>query len=86
MADLNSEMGDVQSELDEVRTLLRTELPELFEFDVVVGNISYNANNNSVSATVEPSSEARSQLSDELGGVAVSTEGRLEFEFGFTPK
>lgn len=85
MANLNSEMGDVQSELDGVRELLRDELPSFFEFDVVVGSISYNANNNSVSATVEPSADARTQLSSELGGVHVATNGKMEFEFSFAP-
>ena len=81
MSTLNDEMADVRSEVDNVRDRLREDVPDLFEFDVTVGNITYNANSNSVSVTVEPSSRAREQLSDELGGVNVKTEGRLELEF-----
>lgn len=83
MTNLNDEMGGVKDELDGVRTHLREELPELFGFDVTVGNIAYNANTNSVSATIEPSSEAREQLSERLGGVSVSADGALEFDFRF---
>lgn len=78
---LNEEMADVRSEVEDVRDHLRTEVPTLFDFDVRVGNITYNANSNSVSVTVEPSSQARDQLSDELGGVNVRTDGMLELEF-----
>ena len=81
MGSLNEEMADVRSEVDDVRDHLREEVPDLFEFDVAVGNITYNANSNSVSVTVEPSSGARDQLSEQLGGVNVKTDGRLEFEF-----
>ncbi|GAB3041001.1 hypothetical protein [Natronobiforma cellulositropha] len=84
MANLNDEMGAVKDELDDVRELLREELPAQFDFDVTVGNIAYNANTNSISATAEPSSEARDQLSERFGGVSVSAEGALEFEFRFT--
>ncbi|WP_226004348.1 hypothetical protein [Natrinema salinisoli] len=84
MSTLNEEMSDVQSEVEDVRARLREEVPEFFEFDVTVGNITYNADSNSVSVTVEPSSGARDQLSDRLGGVNVKTEGKLEFEFRFT--
>ena len=81
MDSLNEEMADVRSEVDDVRDQLREEVPDLFGFDVAVGNITYNANSNSVSVTVEPSSGARDQLSERLGGVNVKTDGRLEFEF-----
>ncbi len=84
MGTLNEEMADVRSDVDGVRTRLREDVPEFFEFDVAVGNITYNANSNSVSVTVEPSSRAREQLSEELGGVNVKTDGRLEFEFRLT--
>ncbi|AEH36621.1 hypothetical protein [Halopiger xanaduensis] len=84
MSTLNEEMADVRSEVDDVRTQLREEVPECFEFDVTVGNITYNANSNSVSVTVEPSSQAREQLSEQLGGVNVRTDGMLEFEFRLT--
>ena len=84
MSTLNDEMADVRSEVDDVRDRLREDVPDLFSFDVTVGNITYNANSNSVSVTVEPSSRAREQLSDELGGVNVKTEGRLELEFRLT--
>ena len=84
MSTLNDEMADVRSEVDDVRDRLREDVPDLFEFDVTVGNITYNANSNSVSVTVEPSSRAREQLSDELGGVNVKTEGMLELEFRLT--
>jgi len=68
-----------------MQTQLREDVPEFFAFDVAVGNITYNANTNSVSVTVvEPSSRAREQLSDELGGVTVKTDGKLEFEFRLT--
>ena len=84
MSTLNDEMADVRSEVDDVRNRLREDVPDLFEFDVTVGNITYNANSNSVSVTVEPSSRAREQLSDELGGVNVKTDGMLELEFRLT--
>lgn len=84
MSTLNDEMADVRSEVDDVRDRLREDVPDLFSFDVTVGNIAYNANSNSVSVTVEPSSRARDQLSDELGGVNVKTEGQLELEFRLT--
>ncbi|WP_254525332.1 hypothetical protein [Natrinema caseinilyticum] len=84
MGTLNEEMADVRSDLDHVRAQLREEVPGFFAFDVAVGNITYNANANSVSVTIEPSSRAREQLSDELGGVNVKTEGMLEFEFRLT--
>ena len=84
MSTLNDEMADVRSEVDDVRDRLREDVPDLFEFDVTVGNITYNANSNSVSVTVEPSSRAREQLSEELGGVNVKTEGMLELEFRLT--
>ncbi|QLG49462.1 hypothetical protein [Natrinema halophilum] len=84
MGSLNDEMADVRSDVDHVRTQLREDVPDFFGFDVAVGNITYNANSNSVSVTVEPSSRAREQLSDELGGVNVKTDGKLEFEFRLT--
>ncbi|SER24097.1 hypothetical protein [Natrinema salaciae] len=84
MGTLNEEMADVRSDVGDVRSQLRAEIPEFFEFDIAVGNITYNANSNSVSVTAEPSSRAREQLSDRLGGVNVKTEGRLEFEFRLT--
>ena len=84
MSSLNDEMADVRSDIDGVRTQLRADIPELFEFDVTVGNISYNANSNSVSVTVEPSARAREQLSETFGGVDVRTDGKLELEFRLT--
>ena len=81
MSSLNEEMADVRSDIDGVRTQLRDDVPEFFEFDVTVGNITYNANSNSVSITIEPSARARDQLSETLGGVDVRTDGKLEFEF-----
>lgn len=84
MSSLNEEMADVQAEIDQVRELLRTEVPNLFEFDVTVSRIEYNANNNSVTLTVEPSSEARKQISEEFGGVRVRMDDQLTFEFQFT--
>ncbi|MFA9417187.1 hypothetical protein [Natrinema sp. HArc-T2] len=84
MGSLNDEMADVRSDIDDVRTQLRADIPELFEFDVTVGNISYNANSNSVSVTVEPSARARDQLSEQFGGVDVRTDGQLELEFRLT--
>ncbi|MDQ2050516.1 hypothetical protein RBH26_08450 [Natronolimnohabitans sp. A-GB9] len=53
-------------------------------FDVTVGTITYNANSDSVSVTVEPTSRVREQLSSELGGVNVRTDGQFEFEFRVT--
>lgn len=84
MTTLNDEMATVRSDVDDVREHIRAEVPELFEFDVTVGNIRYNANSDSVSITVEPSSGAREQLSEALGGVNVKTDGELEFEFRVT--
>ncbi|MFU8869247.1 hypothetical protein [Natronococcus sp.] len=84
MTSLNEEMGDVQTEIDRVREHLRTEVPDLFAFDVTVSRIEYNANSNSVTLTVEPSSEARKQISEEFGGVRVRMEDQLSFEFQFT--
>ncbi|ELZ22615.1 hypothetical protein [Natrinema limicola] len=84
MGSLNEEMADVRSDIDDVRTQLREDVPDFFEFDVTVGNISYNANSNSVSVTIEPSARARDQLSAQLGGVDVRTDGKLEFEFRLT--
>ncbi|MFD1563291.1 hypothetical protein ACFR99_07005 [Haloarchaeobius amylolyticus] len=81
MSSLNEEMADVRADIDDVRTQLRDDVPEFFEFDVTVGNITYNANSNSVSITVEPSARAREQLSEQLGGVDVKTDGSLVFEF-----
>lgn len=83
MTSLNDEMGDVQAEISEVRACLREEVPELFDFDVVVGTIDYNTNNNSVTVTVEPSSEARPQLSERFGGVRVRMNDQMQFEFQF---
>ncbi|QFU83275.1 hypothetical protein [Natronorubrum aibiense] len=83
MASLNDEMADVQTEIDEVRACLREEVPQLFDFDVVVGTIDYNTNNNSVTVTVEPSSEARTQLSERFGGVRVKMDDQMRFEFQF---
>ncbi|ELY51590.1 hypothetical protein [Natronococcus jeotgali] len=84
MATLNEEMADVQTEIDRVRDRLRTEVPELFAFDVTVSGIEYNANHNGVSFTVEPSSEAQKQIAEEFGGVRVKAEEQLSFEFQFT--
>lgn len=84
MSTLNDEMADVRADVEDVREHLREEVPECFEFDVTVGNVTYNANSDSVSVTVEPSSQAREQLSDRLGGVNVKTDGKLEFEFRFS--
>ena len=84
MSSLNEEMADVRSDIDDVRTQLRDDVPDFFEFDVTVGNITYNANSNSVSITIEPSARARDQLSETLGGVDVRTDGKLELEFRLT--
>ncbi|WP_436345758.1 hypothetical protein [Natronorubrum sp. FCH18a] len=84
MTTLNEEMATVRSEVEDVREYLRAEVPTLFDFDVTVGNISYNTNSDSVSVTVEPSSRAREQISEQLGGVNVKTDGQLEFEFRVT--
>ncbi|WP_121742478.1 hypothetical protein [Natronorubrum halophilum] len=84
MPSLNDEMADVQAEIDEVRERIREDVPQLFDFDVVVGTIDYNTNNNSVTATVEPSSEARTQLSERFGGVKVKMDDQMRFEFQFT--
>ncbi|MFC6717720.1 hypothetical protein ACFQGT_08775 [Natrialbaceae archaeon GCM10025810] len=81
MANLNEEMADVHEEIESVRDLLREEIPKQFEFGVRVGNISYDPNNNSVSVRVDPSSEARDELSERMGGVRVKTDGSMEFEF-----
>jgi hypothetical protein len=84
MTSLNDEMADVQMEIDQVREHLRTEVPTLFAFDVTVSGVEYNANNNSVSLTVEPTSDARKQISEEFGGVRVRMDDQLTFEFQFT--
>lgn len=84
MTSLNDEMADVQTEIDRVREHVRTEVPDLFAFDVTVSKVEYNANNNSVTLTVEPSSEARTQISEAFGGVRVRMEDHLTFEFQFT--
>ena len=79
--DLNENLRDVRAEIEEVRSLLREETPKLFAFDVTVANVTYNANTNSVSISVEPSSKAREQLSEEFGGVDVRAGGQMEFEY-----
>lgn len=84
MTTLNDEMADVRSEIEDVRAYLRAEIPDLFEFDVTVGNVSYNATTNSVTVVVEPSSSGREEVAERMGGVNVSTDGRMEFEFGLT--
>ncbi|WP_265110342.1 hypothetical protein [Halosolutus halophilus] len=84
MTSLNDEMADAQSQVNEVRNHLRQEIPELFEFDVIVGGIEYNANNNTVTITVEPSADAREQLSDRFGGVKVKIQDELTFQFQLT--
>ena len=84
MSSLDEEMAHAQSQVDDVRDHLRTEIPELFEFDVIVGGIEYNANNNTVTITVEPSAEAREQLADRFGGVKVTIEDELTFQFQLT--
>lgn len=86
MTDLNKELAEAKEEVQSIKTLLREEIPDLFEFDVVVGNVNYNDNKNSASVTVEPSSDARNQLSERLGGVNAQIDGQLEFEFGFASK
>ncbi|WP_425607340.1 hypothetical protein [Halomontanus rarus] len=82
--DLNDDLQKVGSEIREVRSVLREETSDLFDFDVVVGNVNYNANKNSVSLTVEPTSKAQDELSKRFGGVNVKTGGELEFEYAFT--
>ncbi|WP_246998988.1 hypothetical protein [Halosolutus gelatinilyticus] len=84
MSSLNEEMASVQSEIDDVRDLLREEVPELFAFDVIVGKIEYNANSNTVTTTIEPSSEARTQIAEEFGGVKVKIEDQLTMQFQLT--
>jgi hypothetical protein len=84
MASLNDEMADVQTEIDRVREHVRTEVPNLFAFDVTVSRIEYNANSNSITFTVEPGSDARTQISEEFGGVRVRMEDQLTLEFQFT--
>lgn len=84
--DLNEDLQKVGAELEDVRNVLREETADLFDFDVVVGNVNYNANKNSVSLTVEPASKAQEQLSEEFGGVNVMASGELEFEYAFTTK
>lgn len=79
--DLNEDLQRVKTEIDDVRDLLKEEIPELFDFDVIVGNVSYNASKNSVSLTVEPAPRSEEQLSEKLGGVDVVTEGKMEFEY-----
>ncbi|MFC4551434.1 MULTISPECIES: hypothetical protein [Halorussus] len=83
MSNLNDELADAQREIQGVKNLLREEVPNLFDFDVVVGNVNYNDTKNTASVTVEPSSEARGQVSEQLGGVKVQIDGTMEFEFGF---
>lgn len=82
MANLNEEMTGVEEEIATIRTLLREEIPQLFDFDVVVGNVQYDANTNTASVAVEPGSEAQDQLSRKLGGVQAKANGSMEFEFG----
>lgn len=82
--DLNSDMAEAQQEIKGVKDGLREEIPDLFDFDVVVGNLQYNDTKNSIAATVEPSSETRDQLSEKFGGVKVQADGVFEFEFGFS--
>lgn len=82
--ELNEDLQRVGQEINDVRALLREETADLFDFDVVVGNVTYNANKNSVSVTVEPASNARDQLSEKFGGVDVMTDGSMEFEYGLT--
>jgi hypothetical protein len=84
MSNLNDEMNEVEAGITDVRTHLKEAIPQLFEFDVVVGNFAYNPNTNSVSVTVEPGSTANDQLSKELGGVRTRTNGAMEFEFDAT--
>lgn len=84
MSSLNDEMADAQAQVGDVRDHLRAEIPELFEFDVIVGGIEYNANNNTVTITVEPSADAREQLADRFGGVKVKIEDELTFQFQLT--
>lgn len=84
MAELNEEMAGAKAEIDGIKGTLREEVPSLFDFDVVVGNITYSDAKNSVSVTVEPKSEARNQLSDAFGGVNVRIDGTMEFEFIFS--
>ena len=83
MANLNKELAEAQEEVQGIKNLLREEVPHLFDFDVVVGNVNYNDTKNTASVTVEPSSDAREQLSNEFGGVKVQIDGTMEFEFGF---
>ena len=78
---LNEDLRKVGTEIEDLRDHLREETEDLFDFDVVVGNVNYNAGKNSVSLTVEPASKAREQLSKRLGGVNVMTDGRMEFEY-----
>lgn len=84
MTSLNDEMSEVEAGITGIRTRLKEEIPRLFEFDVVVGNVTYNPNTNSVSVTVEPGSEANAQLSRKLGDVRTRTNGAMEFEFDAT--
>lgn len=79
--DLNDDLQKIGTEIEEIRTTIREETPGLFDFDVTIGNITYNANKNSFAFTIEPSSQAREQLSNQFGGVNVSTNGQLEFEY-----
>lgn len=85
MSNLNEEMSGVEEEIAAIRSRLRDEIPDLFEFDVVVGNVQYDANTNSASVTVEPGAEAQEQLSRRFGGTQVKANGTMEFEFGSTP-
>lgn len=82
--DLNEDLQRVDDELDDVRTHLREETSDLFDFDVTVGNVTYNSNKNSVSLTVEPASKARDQLSEKFGGVDVMADRKMELEYALT--
>lgn len=82
MEELNEEMSGVEDEIAAIRSRLRESIPDLFGFDVVVGNVQYDANTNTVSAVVEPGSEAQEQLSQTFGGVQAKAGGTVEFEFG----
>lgn len=84
MEELNEEMSGIEEEITAIRSRFRESLPDLFEFDVVVGNVQYDASTNTVSAAVEPGSEAQEQLSKKFGGVRVKAGGTMEFEFGAT--
>lgn len=83
--DLNEDLQRVETELEDVRNLLEEEISDLFNFDVIVENIDYNARKNSVSLTVEPAPNAENQLSERLGGVDVVSDGQLAFEYVLAP-